>query len=843
MSVPRHLLARLAPLLVLACGSAAAFLGGALPGPPPGADPAFALLPAGAGFAPVAGSLRWTGDGGQEPPRAFEWRTAVFLARDEATGLGDLWVADLRLAADGSPREVRRPANLSSSADADEVVLEAAGDLVACAARGPRGFEVVHLLDLGGEPERLTADWPWNWRLANRVTNFQRTGRARGVGRTALLLREPAPGIELSFTGTGALAVGIPDGRFEVDAQGRTASDAVAVQPAVKGRPAALAWAVDTVRAVPWIGRHGIEWLERYWFRTSDWLARVRYGVLGDGSEAEEPAPGEEILLAEATGIPGWPPPNLEPRLPGGSATEGVWVPADDGGLFLPRADGPPLFFQTHLKVDPERPFARVHMVAWDPSLVELGIMAGTNEPISTTGLRGAGEVPRTSEDGRDVSRLVGAFNGAFQALHGEWGMVLDRRAWLPPRAYGATVARYDDSSVAFGSWPHPVGDLPEGMRDLRQNVNALVEDGVLNPYQRVWWGGVPQGVEERVFTVRSGLCLTFGGKLIYFWGEHQSPETLGTAMIAAGCDYGLHLDMNSGHCGFEFYRVDPAGGQPALPRPLEKGEAEGPVPRRADLSFRARKLAPGMAHMRFPRYVGRDPRDFFYLLDRPSVFDDPPAGLEGGWTARGAAEGFPVPIVSGHTRWQTEIVRIDPSQVEFSIEDERPGEAPLALPFAVSGADGAGLGLVRDGEVVGSLRQGAAVLGLGRHRAEAVPPERAAEERTALQGLPLEGTAPPGVIYGLGLDRAGRLVVAEGTGDAAALRATLEDAGVRDGALLPPSGTAGRTFWLVARPAGVKSWRRIFEEVEPVPPRVWRDVNRRRGNLLDHPDGGVRPP
>jgi len=349
----------------------------------------------------------------------------------------------------------------------------------------------------------------------------------------------------------------------------------------------------------------------------------------------------------------------------------------------------------------------------------------------------------------------------------------------------------------------------------------------------------VPEGIEERVFTVRSGLCLTFGGKLIYFWGEHQSPETLGTAMIHAGCDYGLHLDMNSGHCGFEYFRVDPADARPDLGRSLERGEAEGEVPRRPDLLYRARKLTREMAHMRFPRYIGRDPRDFFYLLRRSSVFDGAPAGLEAGWVARGAREGFPVPMVTGRTSWETDIIKSDVSQVEFSVEPERPEDAPVALPFATA-AGGMSTGLVLGGAVVSPLQPGEPVVGLGPYRAVAVSPKAAAAERTAVQGLPVSIVGAPNPRFAIGLDGGGNFLVAEGRGDIAGLRRTLEAAGVADGAVLiypEPAAPLQKTYWLVVRFAGVRSWRRIFEDVEPVPPQVWRDINRRRGDLLDRPD------
>ena len=111
--------------------------------------------------------------------------------------------------------------------------------------------------------------------------------------------------------------------------------------------------------------------------------------------------------------------------------------------------------------------------------------------------------------------------------------------------------------------------------------------------------------------------------------------------MIAANCDYGLHLDMNAGHCGFEYYRMSEAGKEPKLDRKLEKGlEAEGAVPRRGDLTFRARKLVDEMGNMRFPRYLSRDPRDFFYLVLKNTIFDGL-GGIDGGvdFIAHGAVD------------------------------------------------------------------------------------------------------------------------------------------------------------------------------------------------------------
>ena len=89
--------------------------------------------------------------------------------------------------------------------------------------------------------------------------------------------------------------------------------------------------------------------------------------------------------------------------------------------------------------------------------------------------------------------------------------------------------------------------------------------------------------------------------------------------MLDARCAFGIHLDMNPGHAGFEFYDVAPDGKLAPLGRPLQSDwEAEGKVPDMAGLGLPARRMIRGMGHMLFPRYIQREARDFFYLTSRP---------------------------------------------------------------------------------------------------------------------------------------------------------------------------------------------------------------------------------
>jgi hypothetical protein len=167
------------------------------------------------------------------------------------------------------------------------------------------------------------------------------------------------------------------------------------------------------------------------------------------------------------------------------------------------------------------------------------------------TGPAGDGRLP---DDKNTVDRVVATFNGAFKTEHGKYGMMVQKRVLLPPIVGAASVLVDSEHEVSFGSWPKTT-HIPENMVAFRQNLDPLVEDGVANPTGRQLWGWQLEG--KSVLTERTALCVTRGGHLFYAWGEEIDGPTLGEALKQAGCSYGMHLDMNPGHCGLTFVRVD----------------------------------------------------------------------------------------------------------------------------------------------------------------------------------------------------------------------------------------------------------------------------------------------
>ena len=130
--------------------------------------------------------------------------------------------------------------------------------------------------------------------------------------------------------------------------------------------------------------------------------------------------------------------------------------------------------------------------------------------------------------------------------------------------------------------------------------------------------------------------------------------------------------------------------------RPLQTDwEGENLVPRLPGWSFRARRMIKGMPHMLFPRYIGRDGRDFMYLTLRsvlpgspliPRV--QPPEPNEGVWRTKGLPQhGFPYALATTVIRPDAKqpqiharVVKIDPRTIKVAGKESSGKETVLSL-------------------------------------------------------------------------------------------------------------------------------------------------------------------
>lgn len=237
-------------------------------------------------------------------------------------------------------------------------------------------------------------------------------------------------------------------------------------------------------------------------------------------------------------------PPRIDPLFKQPMEGEGVWI-ADD----TPRFEDEPCIYKTSLRVDGQRPFAVMYFASMDLSKLDIHLMPGTEEPISSVGLRGRGKIPDKVHP-----NLVCSFNGGFRTKHGRWGFISGGVTYLPPVKGIATIAVDSQNRVRMGTWGKS-WDPKEKYIYLRQNLPPLVEDGKPNEKQK-YWGGTLGG---KTHVWRSAIGMTRDQKrLIYGAGNSLSNQTLAAGMIMAGCDYAMQLDINDYHTYFFLYREKP---------------------------------------------------------------------------------------------------------------------------------------------------------------------------------------------------------------------------------------------------------------------------------------------
>jgi len=608
--------------------------------------------------------------------------SGLAVARAHAAGEpADLYLVEARLSPEGVVLGLGDTYDLTDTSGVDESRPLVRGHVVAYATSADGLFTGVHVVDLDGRSPDAYADFTRTQRTQLALTNLQQTGRSRGVVHDTYALDPVARAVAIAWRADGTLDV-LADGHAIVvvprEVRVAEGSDRVRIVPDERARPGNLVtWAVDRVRAMPWFGDERMQWVKAIAFTALD-AYNAHFARAMTAKDLQD-----ELGLQAATAGPvtftdpevGWPPPPMtvpvSPALPG----EGQWIPLDNDRFITPTAAGtPPAFVTSFVRPDVHRQDVRVYVTLWDPRQIALHMEAGTVEPIAADGEHGPGLIPRAPEV---MKHVVAAFNGGFQAEHGEYGMEANGIEYLPPKPYAATVVELRDGSNGFGAWPDSA-TVPPDVTAYRQNLTAIVENDQFNPWHRNWWGGTPPGWPDQIHSARSAICLTKDGFVGYFYSQSIAADDLAAGMLDARCAFGIHLDMNPGHAGFEFYDVAQEGQLAPLGRPMQPDwEAEGKVSGMPGWVFRSRRMIRAMGHMLFPRYIQREARDFFYLTARSLLPGAPLPGTdadEGKWRTKGLPQhGFPYALA---TTWvhaparaglKLRVVRADPRTMKPS--------------------------------------------------------------------------------------------------------------------------------------------------------------------------------
>lgn len=267
--------------------------------------------------------------------------------------------------------------------------------------------------------------------------------------------------------------------------------------------------------------------------------------------------------------------------------SEGVWLTDD-----LPALNGRNFVYKTRYRVDLKRPFAVLNVLSMDVSMIDLHFVTGTEEPVSSIGLRGKGVIP---DDPETYQNLICAFNGGFRTKHGKWGAIASGVTYIPPDNGVATIAVDSKGKISIGTWGTSISTT-ENYVYLRQNLPPLVEKGKINETNKYWGFSV----DNKTQIWRSALGITRDGRrLIYAAGNSLSYDTLAKGMIMAGCDYAMQLDVNDYHtyCIICRLATDKKGTQ----------------------KMKSRRLADEMTGEN-GRYIKPYTRDFFYVTWKKSL-------------------------------------------------------------------------------------------------------------------------------------------------------------------------------------------------------------------------------
>jgi hypothetical protein len=265
-----------------------------------------------------------------------------------------------------------------------------------------------------------------------------------------------------------------------------------------------------------------------------------------------------------------------------------------DDGQWAAFAGLPPgIAYRTTLHPHPIKKWIQVTVVAFDRRLVDLTLMAGTQEPVSDAvpADKRPGLVPSTHYDD-----LLVVFNGGFKAQHGRYGMMLGGDVFVPPKDDACGIGFFAQDRLVVAPWQSMAGDAANAGA-WRQTPPCLVVDGVKNErlkseYRSRKWGAAKGGARD---IRRSALGLDASGRtLMYGFGEWVSAGELADAMQRAGAADAAELDINWSYT--RFYWFERAGSE--APRIV------GSIVPKAEYSPR--------------RYIEKSSfRDFFYVTRR----------------------------------------------------------------------------------------------------------------------------------------------------------------------------------------------------------------------------------
>ena len=146
----------------------------------------------------------------------------------------------------------------------------------------------------------------------------------------------------------------------------------------------------------------------------------------------------------------------------------------------------------------------------------------------------------------REIHLVVAAFNGGFKLTYTNVGFTSGGRVAVPLKAGLASVVTYSDGTSSIGSWLAGVPTRVKTVFSVLQNQRLLVDRGAaaadVTSCIIACWGAT---IRNLLAVARSGLGIDAGGRLVWAAGEQLTPATLAAALVSAGVQRAIELDIN----------------------------------------------------------------------------------------------------------------------------------------------------------------------------------------------------------------------------------------------------------------------------------------------------------
>jgi hypothetical protein len=184
------------------------------------------------------------------------------------------------------------------------------------------------------------------------------------------------------------------------------------------------------------------------------------------------------------------------------------------------------------------------------------------------------GVVARSVVTAKERSLLVATFTGGFALNSGSGGYVQERHVVAPLKSGLASLVIDVGGAAHVGVWMHGLPLPGERVFSVRQNLAALVLHGRPSPQvgdvQAAWGATLGGGAA----VARTALGEDRSGNLLFAGSMSVTPAELAAALVRAGAQTAMELDINPEWVQFDYARA-PGGslnaGIPGQHRPADQ--------------------------------------------------------------------------------------------------------------------------------------------------------------------------------------------------------------------------------------------------------------------------------